>query len=142
MKRRKLLKILGGAAGGAILVPSGLYFATPGVKHFAEKIIYRHLNYLKLDPVGVSQFIESYFKGTPDSFINTIRWKSYYYLHIKPKHSINIYQLIRCYLLGSDFFQHKMDTKRTIKYINDYDPYKSPVPNPFSYIYFSNKRDT
>lgn len=135
MKRRKLLKILGGAAGGAVLVPSGLYFASPGIRYFAEKIIYRHLGYLKLDPGGVSQFVEDYFKGMPDSFINTIRWKTYYYLNIKARNSINIFQLTRCYLLASDFFQHKMDTKRTIKYIAPYDPYKSPVPNPFSYIH-------
>ncbi|HMR83903.1 MAG TPA: hypothetical protein PKE30_12265 [Niabella sp.] len=139
MKRRKLLKILGSVAGGAILVPSGLYLTTPGIKYFAEKIIYRHLGYLKLDPGGVSQYVEDYFKGMPDSFTNTIRWKSYYYLNIKTKDSINIYQLIRCYLLSSDFFQYKMDTKRTIKYAGLYDPYKSPVANPFSYIYLPDK---
>ena len=137
MKRRTLLKVFAALGGGAILAPSALYVASPGIKKLAEKIIYKELSYLKLDATGVTQFIEDYFKNTPESFTNSMRWKSYYYLGIHSKQSDNIFEMVRSYLLGSDFFQYKMDTKRTIKYIAPFDYYKSPVANPYSYIYQS-----
>jgi hypothetical protein len=45
-------------------------------------------------------------------------------------------RLVGDFLLSTDFFINKMDTKRKIKYIGLYDPYLRPCANPFSNLYY------
>ncbi len=134
MKRRKLLKIAAGLAGGAVILPTGLYLASPGWKEVAAQKIHQELHYLTLDKAGVSRFIDDYLPGYL-SQKDHIRGKLYYYLNTSAHHSNNLFELVRSYLMASDFFLNKMDTTKTVKYLGLFDPYKSPVANPFSYIY-------
>ena len=139
MNRRNFVTILGSVAGGAVLIPTGLYFASPKLKKYAEKLIFTELSYLKLDPKGVTTFVDDYFKAYDNSFFSAIKWKTYYYLNTGTHQSDNLFQLVRAYLLSSDFFLNKTDTEKTVKYLGMFNPYKSQVPNPYSYILYKHK---
>lgn len=134
MKRNNFIKILTALAGGAVLIPSGLYLASPGQKKLAEQTIYKELHYLKLDPQGVTQFVEDYFKGSNPGFKEKMKWKAYFFLNSGTKGSDNLFQVVRAYLLSSDFFLNKTDVSKTVKYLGMFNPYKSQVPNPYSYV--------
>ncbi|MFT3903267.1 MAG: hypothetical protein QM727_08835 [Niabella sp.] len=136
MQRRNVVKILAGLAGGAVLLPTGMYWLSPSKKEFAVKTIQKELSYLKLDMEGVRQFVNDYFSGEPFSFSDTLKWKSYYFLRAGVSKSSNVFELVRAYLLSSDFFLHKTDESKVVKYLGLFNPYKSPAPNPYSYVLY------
>jgi len=133
MKRRNVLKIIAGLAGGAVIIPSGLYVLSPGLKKYAEQKIHKELSYLNLDSSGVTKFVNDYF-AAPPTYKDNIKWKVYYYLNTSVYESDNLFEMVRAYLLASDFFLNKMDVSKPVHYLGLFDAYKSPVPNPFSYI--------
>jgi hypothetical protein len=135
MNRKKFLKIAGIATGGIIILPPTLYLVSPEIKKFAVNVIYQELSYLKLDAEGVNNFVEDYFKNFNDNLGFKIRWKIYYYLKIKADKSDNLFQLVRSYLLSSDFFINRMNMVEPVKYLGLFNPYTSPMANPYSYFY-------
>lgn len=46
-------------------------------------------------------------------------------------------EIVGDFLLSTDFFMNKMDTKRTVNYIGLYNPYLRPCSNPFSNLYYT-----
>lgn len=138
MKRRSFL-LLTGVATGMVIIPPSLYFISPEIKSYAQLLIKKELSYLQLDQKGIDLYIEDYFKNENNNTISTIKWKALYYLNFDSEKSERINDLLKYYLLSTDFFINRMDTKRQVKYIGMFDPYKSPIPNPYSFILLPNK---
>lgn len=135
MKRRRFL-LLTGLAAGSVVVPASLYLLSPGIKQYAQLLIERELNYLKLEPGSVSRYVEDYFNATGNNLVSRLKWKTMYYLNFNWEKSDQILELIKYYLLSSDFFINKTDERKTVHYLGLYSPYKSPVPNPFSFVLY------
>lgn len=135
MTRRELIKLLGISTIGCVVLPAGLLVASPGIKEHAADVIRRELHYLKLDPKGVDDFLNDYFKNDGRNINQLVRWKLYYFLGTDVKRSDNIFELVRTYLLSTDFFINRANVQREIKYIGLFNPYNNPMPNPYSYIY-------
>lgn len=135
MKRRKFLTFIGVGTGVA-LIPPTLYLVSPSVKKYAVQLIKNELHYLKLEPEGVEQYVEDYFKADDNKIMVNVRWKTFYYLGITWQKSDQVAELIKYYLLSSNFFINRMDESKPVKYLGMYNPYKSPVPNPYSYILY------
>lgn len=135
MKRRKFLTFIGVGTGVA-LIPPGLYLVSPSVKKYAVQLIKDELHYLKLEPGSVEQYVEDYFKADDNKIMVNVRWKIFYYLGITWQKSDQVAELIKYYLLSTNFFINKMDERQPVKYLGMYNPYISPVPNPYSYILY------
>lgn len=135
MKRRKFI-LLAGISAGVIVVPPTLYFISPSVKKYAVGLVKKELNYLKLAKGSVENYVEDYFNANQNNLVSTLKWKTLYYLRMGVNDSSQLYELVKYYLLSSDFFIYKTDQNRTINYICLYNPYKSPVPNPFSFVLY------
>jgi len=133
MKRRNFI-LLTGVATGMVIIPPSLYFISPDLKKYAKMLINRELSYLKLDPKGLDLYIEDYFKNSANNTLSTIKWKILYFLGYDSKNSERINDLLKFYLLSTDFFVNGKDIYKPVKYIGIFDPYKSPIPNPYSYI--------
>ncbi|PWS29208.1 hypothetical protein DHW03_05130 [Pedobacter yonginense] len=131
MDRRKFL-ILTGVAIGGVAIPSSVFFVSNSVKKYAVLFIERELDYLILEPGSVVKYVDEYFTQT-NNLLERVKWKAMYYLHVGWQKSDQILELIKYYLLSSDFFINKMDESKMVKYLGLYSPYKSPVPNPFAY---------
>lgn len=132
MKRRTFF-ILAGISTGLLILPPALYISAPPLRKFAVQIIQKELHYLKLEPSGVEKYVDDYFNSSVNDMLVNLRWKTFYYLKISPNQSAQVFELIKYYLLSSDFFIHKTNESRTINYLGLYNPYKSPIPNPYSF---------
>ncbi|MET4082389.1 hypothetical protein ABIB40_002347 [Pedobacter sp. UYP30] len=135
MKRRNFI-MLTGVALGAVIVPPTLYFVSPSIKEFAIKLIEKELSYLKLRPGIAAQYVDDYFEHNKNNVLETAKWKTFYYLNYTAKNSNSLSELVKYFLLSTDFFIHKTDTVRGINYLGLYSPYTSPIPNPFSYVIY------
>lgn len=135
MNRRKFIA-LAGVGSGLLIFPSVLYLSSPSLRKYAGELIKEELHYLKLAPGGVEQYIEDYFNASANNMLTNLKWKSYYYLGIKAENSNQIFELVKYYLLSTDFFIHRMDESRIVHYLGLYNPYKSPVPNPYSFVLY------
>lgn len=133
MERRSFL-LLSGVLVGMVAIPPSLYFVSPGIKKYAAKLIEKELSYLKLDKTGVDNYINDYFKNGSNNVMANVKWKVLYYGGRNSNNSNNINDLVRYYLLSTDFFLNQMNVRKTVKYLGIFDPYKSPIANPFSYI--------
>ncbi len=127
--------IIAGVSTGSLIVPSGIYFVSGSVKKYAALLIKKQLSYLKLETNSVETYVEDYFQGNND-LMAKLRWKTMYYLGITWENSNTLKDLIKYYLLSTDFFINKMDESKNVKYLGLYSPYKSPVPNPFAYTLY------
>jgi len=134
MNRRKFL-ILAGVSTGALVVPASVYFVTGNVKKYAVLLIEKELSYLKIEQGSIAKYVDEYFGNTNDT-VTRMKWKSMYYLNVTWQKSDQLMELIKYFLLSSDFFINKMDESKMVKYLGLYSPYKSPVPNPFSYTLY------
>lgn len=139
MKRRSLIKLFGALTGGAVLLPAGLYFASPDMKEYARDLIFKELDYLKLESRGVARFVDDYFKADSFNLKNSLRWKYYYFSRMEIGKSDNLFQLVKIYLLSTDFFIRGADVETPVQYLGLFNPYKSSMPNPFSYIFLNKK---
>ncbi|RNL52581.1 hypothetical protein [Pedobacter jejuensis] len=133
MERRSFL-LLSGVLVGMVAIPPSLYFVSPGIKKYAAKLIEKELSYLKLDKEGLNNYINDYFKNASNNVMANVKWKVLYYGRSNSNSSNNVNDLLRYYLLSTDFFLNQMNVEKTVKYLGIFDPYKSPVANPFSYI--------
>ncbi|RYE18905.1 MAG: hypothetical protein EOP45_13415 [Sphingobacteriaceae bacterium] len=88
----------------------------------------------QLDKAGVSNYIKDYFKNGSNNVMANVKWKVLYYSRSDSNNSNNINDLLRYYLLSTDFFLNQMDVSKPVNYIGIFDPYKSPIANPYSYI--------
>jgi len=134
MNRRKFL-VLTGVATGAVIIPASVYFITGSVSEYAVLIIKKQLDYLKLEHGSVEQYVNDYFHNSNNAVMR-MKWKSIYYLNISWERSNTLMELIKNFLLSTDFFINKMDESKVVKYLGLYSPYKSPVPNPFAYTLY------
>jgi len=134
MNRRKFL-LLAGVSTGALVIPASVYFVSGSVKKYAALLIEKELFYLKLEAGSVDKYVNDYF-GNTNNAMTRMRWKSMYYLNVTWEKSDQLMELIKYYLLSSDFFINKMDEHKTVHYLGLYSPYKSPVPNPFAYTLY------
>lgn len=132
MKRRTFF-ILAGISTGLLVLPPILYISAPPLRKFVVQMIYKELNYLKLEPNGVEKYVDDFFNSSINNTLVNLRWKTFYYLRISPAQSTQVFEMIKYYLLSTDFFIYKADESRTINYLGLYNPYKSPIPNPFSF---------
>ncbi len=135
MKRRQFLKLTG-LASGMVIIPPGLYYIAPEVKQYAVKLIEQELHYLKLAPGSTSRFVEAYFKATGNDLVAKVKWKTLYYLGYNWEKSDRIRDLIKYFLLSSDFFINKADEHKTVNYLGIYNPYTSPLSNPYSFVLY------
>ncbi len=92
--------------------------------------------YLKLEPKGFDAFIEDYFKSISNDTVTTLKWKILYYSKSNWEKSDSIRDLIKYYLLSSDFFINKTDESKIVNYLGLFNSYKSPVPNPYSFVLY------
>lgn len=125
-----------GVGAGGLALPTGLYLLSPDVNVYAVSLIKRELNYLKLEPGSVEAYVADYFVNMKHDLVSKLKWKTIYYLHISPEKSTVFFELVKYYLLSSNFFINKTDENKVVKYLGLYSPYKSPVPNPFSFVLY------
>lgn len=92
-----------------------------------------------LEEGSVESFVDDYFEYTKNDTVTRLKWKTMYYLNIGPEKSNLILELVKYYLLSSNFFINKTDEHKLVKYLGLYSPYKSPLPNPFSFILYPPK---
>ena len=133
MKRRKFLTIAG--VSGVVAALASFKFITSPFESVAKNIIKSELDYLKLDEDGLDKFVADYTKLKDRNYKLTM--KGYSLFGINAARSGKVHQLVSAYLLSSDFFQNKMDEKRTIKYVGLYDPYSRPCSHPFSHAWYT-----
>ena len=132
MNRRFFLKLTG--AGAALVALPAMGIAYISYNKAATGFILNELDYLKLEVSGVEQFVQDYAKGKSDNYLLKIR--GLYMLDSSASKSKLVEELVKDYLLSTDFFRNRMDESKTIKYTGLYDPYKSPCANPFSAVYY------
>ncbi|SMC96094.1 hypothetical protein [Pedobacter africanus] len=135
MKRRNFIK-LAGLASGMVLLPPALYYVAPEVKQFAVKLLEKELHYLKLSPGSAAKFVEDYFNATGNDLLSKVKWKALYYLGYNWEKSDRIRDLIKYFLLSTDFFTNKADERKTVSYLGIYNPYTSPLSNPYSFVLY------
>jgi hypothetical protein len=135
MKRRRFLLLIGVGAGG-IAIPASAYFLSSTVKEYAVLLIKREFHYLKLEEGSVEKYVNDYFQYPSNNLMEKLKWKAMYYLNIRPDKANSYFELLKYYLLSSDFFINKADETKIVKYLGLYSPYKSPVPNPFSFVLY------
>jgi hypothetical protein len=135
MERRRFLLLIGVGAAG-IAIPASAYFLSSTVKEYAVLLIKRELYYLKLEEGSVEKYVNDYFQYPSNNLMDKLKWKAMYYLNIRPDKANSFFELLKYYLLSSDFFINKADETKIVKYLGLYSPYKSPVPNPFSFVLY------
>lgn len=99
-------------------------------------MIEKELYYLKLAPGGVAKYVDDYFAATGNDTVSTIKWKVTYYLRLNYEKSDRLRDLIRYFLLSTDFFINKTDESKVVNYLGLYSPYTSPIPNPYSFVLY------
>ena len=135
MKRRSFI-VLTGISAAMCVIPPSLYFIAPGVRQYATLILKKELFYLKLAPGAVEKYVEDYFNSTGNDMVSTIKWKILYYMKSGWKNADRIELLIRYFLLSSDFFINKCDESVEVYYLGFFNSYKSPIPNPYSFVLY------
>jgi len=135
MERRNFIR-LATIGTGMCLIPPALYFVAPSIKEYACVILKRELYYLKLEPKGVVSFVDDYFKATGNDLLSNLKWKGLFYLKSGWDKSDRVRDLLKYYLLSSDFFINKTDESKTVNYLGLFNSYKSPMPNPYSFILY------
>lgn len=128
--------MLTGVGVGLCIVPASLYIISSDLKKSAALILKRELHYLKLEPAGFSAYIEDYFKSIGNDTVATLKWKVLYYTKTSWEKSDSVRDLIKYYLLSSDFFINKTDESKVVNYLGMFNSYKSPVPNPYSFVLY------
>lgn len=142
MKRRKFLGILSlgtvGAAVGVIALPDFDKIVKTIIAHdtknlnVSEGVIELYLKDARgkriFDHLGFSkkEFIRfNHLFGSPSFFPYRNKYEQYRS------------EIVGHFLLSTDFFSHKMDTSRVIKYESFYDPYYRPCSHPFSNLFYT-----
>jgi hypothetical protein len=132
MNRRLFLTLAG--AGTALAAIPGMAFISAPYEKSVKGLILKELSYLKIDEAGLEQFVQDFSISKNNDYRLKIR--GLYIARIKANQSRTVEDLVKAYLLSTDFFSNKMDEQKTVNYLGLYDPYKRPCANPFSFIYF------
>ena len=142
MKRRTFLK----AVAGVTLAFGGTYFIVPSFAEAAENVIRVATRNLNIDQKVIDAFIESAnkekywqnfsrmkkeFFRTASLLENGVGFVPYSGKYLQYKN-----QIVGQFLLSTDFFINKMDSRKKIQYVSFYNPYKMPCANPFSSSYY------
>lgn len=135
MKRRQFIR-LAGVGAAMCIIPPALYYVAPGVEEYAVQVVKKQLDYLKLAPGSVEQYVKDYFAVRTNDMVSTMKWKATYYLKLDYGRSERSRDLIKYFLLSTDFFIHKADESKVVNYLGLYSPYKSPIPNPYSFLIY------
>jgi hypothetical protein len=135
MERRKFI-MLAGVGAGMCLIPPSLYFVAPGVKKYALHAIEKEFQYLKLAPGAAAKYVDDYFALNGNNTMETIKWKIIYYTGLSYNKSDRVRDLLKYFLLSTDFFINKTDESKVVNYLGMYSPYSSPIPNPYSFIIY------
>ena len=133
MKRRTFIT-LAGVGAGLCIVPPALYYIAPGTQEYALKVLKKELNYLKIAPGSMEKYVVDYFNRLGNDTLSTLKWKTTYYLQLNYEKSDRVRDLIKYFLLSSDFFINKTDESKLVHYVGLYSPYTSAIPNPYSFI--------
>lgn len=135
MERRRFI-LLAGVGAGMCLIPPSLYFIAPGVKRYAANAIEKEFHYLKFAPGTVGRYVDDYFASNANNTMENLRWKVIYYTRISYEKSDRLKDLLKYFLLSTDFFINKTDESKVVNYLGKYSPYLSPIPNPYSFIIY------
>lgn len=135
MKRRRFL-VMTGIGAGLCVVPPSLYFMAPGTREYALKLLKKELYYLKIVPGSAEKYVEDYFGQLGNDMLSTLKWKTTYYLKLNYEQSDRVRDLIKYFLLSTDFFINRTDERKPVNYLGLYSPYKSPIPNPYSFLIY------
>lgn len=135
MERRTFIA-LAGVGVGLCIVPPSLYYIAPGTQEYALEIIKKELYYLKITPGSAEKYVTAYFLRMGNDTVSTLKWKTTYYLRLNYEKSDRVRDLIKYFLLSTDFFINKTDESKTVNYLGLYSPYTSPIPNPYSFIIY------
>lgn len=127
---------MAGVGAGLCVIPPSLYFVAPGTKEYALEQLKKELHYLNIVPGSIESYIDDYFVATGNDMMSRLKWKTTYYLRLSYEHSDRLRDLIKYFLLSTDFFINKTDERKPVKYLGLYSPYKSPIPNPYSYLIY------
>jgi hypothetical protein len=133
MKRRTFIT-LAGVGAGLCIVPPALYYIAPGTQEYALKLLRKELYYLNITPGSAEKYVTDYFQAIGNDTMATLKWKTSYYLGLNYEKSDRIRDLIKYFLLSTDFFINKTDERKPVNYLGLYSPYKSAITNPYSFI--------
>jgi hypothetical protein len=139
IKRRTLLWGAGGVlALGAV---AGWRVLTSSQEDAVAKVLYKRLDYLKLDPEGVRQFardlvMRNVISSTKLRMIDATGFLySGFALDGDSRLSLAIRRgeerVISAYLISTDFFTNGADLGKEVKYLGFFDPMR-PCSNPFA----------
>jgi hypothetical protein len=112
-------------------------------ENLARKIILKDTSSLSIDPGEYEKFFKDVAKTKkwdsvfPHQNQQLLKWHYYldnliFTLPYRTSYKNNRSRLVGTFLLSTDFFTHKMDEKRPIRYNVLFDPYLYPCSNPFS----------
>lgn len=142
MKRRKFITIISGFSLASI----GGYITYPAFQEVVKKIILHTTSGLNLEENQIEIFLaeantENYwsqFSVFKKEFIkahylleNAVVTIPYFTKYLQYKNKI-----LGQFLLSTDFFMNKMDSRKKINYIGFYNPYKLSCGSPFSNLYY------
>lgn len=133
MLRRKFLKLTGLGTGALITIPT-FGFATTSYEEAVTGILKKEIGYLDLDKKGIEKFIQDFSKDHDEKY--RLKVRAMYLFGIKPDHSYTVNDIVRTYLLSTDFFLNQMNEHKTVHYIGLYNPYVRPCTQPFSNLYY------
>jgi hypothetical protein len=137
MKRRTFLA----SAALTVAALAGLRIGMSSTEQAIAKILYKRLNYLKLDPDGVQRFAADLarLRAVSPTRLLTIDAVGPLYTHLGLSENNRVGLAIRhgedrvlgAYLISSDFFINNADETRVVKYLGYFDPLR-PCSNPFA----------
>ena len=141
MTRRGVVAGLAGLGGIGAFV--GWDFAHSTKEDGVATILYKRLDYLTLDPVGVRQFAQDYVKNMATQIsgekLREVAALGMIYRLLDPSPDNIVSRITRFgedrivtrYLLSSDFFLLGSDERRTVRYLNFFDALRA-CSNPFA----------
>lgn len=128
--------LLLGVGTGSVVIPASFYFFSPTIREYALLLIKRELAYLKFAEGSVEKYVGDFFESAQNDLMSKLKWKAMYFVRVGTEQSTTLSELVKYFLLSTDFFINKMDEQRIVHYLGLYNPYKSPVPNPFSFTLY------
>ncbi|HTN07993.1 hypothetical protein [Agriterribacter sp.] len=144
MKRRNFIWLLTAGAGG---VAAGGYVFFENFESLVRKILIKDTSSLNISAAEIDKYLlasrknKSLVNGLPFPNQQLLKWHYYldnplFSLPYNTKYTVDRSRIVGDFLLATDFFNNKMDTKKPVKYIDVYDPYQKPCSNPFSNLFY------
>lgn len=128
IRKRTFLAVLG--IGGVFASLAVVRVGDGSTEAAVARLIRQELDFLDLDEPGLREFALAFTQDASPRYRLTL--KGFAWLGIDSNRSGRVADVVRTYLLSTDFFTHRMDEGRTVRYVGFYNPYKMPCLNPFS----------